>query len=148
MMEEIIHCKDCRYQIKRFFADKRYKEGGYWDVGCEHFGEIMGYWGWGGQDDEFCSDAKPKEIEESESKKWAKEGISFRDGFIEGLEDNPQGYVLTVGKGKHVDFWIMDKPEPKEASVIFSCRFSRYVKPKGKPIMDLINEALIKGGTE
>lgn len=64
--DTIIHCKDCRYQVKRFFADKRYKEGGYWEVACEHFGEIMGYWGWGGSDEEFCSDAKPKEEGDTE----------------------------------------------------------------------------------
>ena len=60
------------------------------------------------------------------------------------------GYVYTINnkKGKPVDFWIMDKPEPKEASVIFSCRFSRYVKPKGRQLIDLIYEALIKGGTK
>lgn len=60
------------------------------------------------------------------------------------------GYLYTVNnkQGRAVDFWVMDKPEPKEASVIFSCRFSRYVKPKSKPIMDLIDDALIKGGTE
>ena len=52
------------------------------------------------------------------------------------------GYCYTVNnkKGKTVDFWIMDKPTPKDASVIFSCRFSRYVKPKSKPIVMLIND--------
>lgn len=62
--DAVIHCKDCKYQVKRFCTDKRYKEGGYWEVGCNHFGEIIGYWGWGGQDDEFCSDAEPKEKEQ------------------------------------------------------------------------------------
>ena len=57
------------------------------------------------------------------------------------------GYVYTVNnkQGKAVDFWVMDKPKPNEASVIFSCRFSRYVKPKSKPIMKMIDDALHAG---
>ena len=58
---KIIYCKDCKYQVKRFCTDKRFTEGGYWEQGCSHFGEIIGYWGWGGDDDQFCSDAEPKE---------------------------------------------------------------------------------------
>lgn len=57
---EVVRCKDCIYQVKRFYPDKRFKEGGYWDVGCNHFGEIIGYWGWGGNDEQFCSDGKRK----------------------------------------------------------------------------------------
>ncbi len=71
--------------------------------------------------------------------------------YVLGREkEMSDGYVYTVNnkQGKAVDFWVMDKPKPNEASVIFSCRFSRYVKPKSKPIMDLIDDALIKGGTE
>lgn len=54
------------------------------------------------------------------------------------------GYCYSVSnkKGKAVDFWIMDKPTPKEANFIFSCRFSRYVKPKSKPIEMMFNDAL------
>lgn len=53
------------------------------------------------------------------------------------------GYCYNVSnkKGKTVDFWIMDKPTPKEANYIFSCRFSRYVKPKSKPIEMMLNDA-------
>ena len=36
---------------------KAYTKGFY---GCKHFGEIMGYWGFGGNDNEFCSDAEQK----------------------------------------------------------------------------------------
>lgn len=54
----IIKCKDCKYQVKEWRKDKRRKEKGYWVYGCEHFGEIMGYWGFGGNDNEFCSDAE------------------------------------------------------------------------------------------
>lgn len=56
----IIKCKDCKYQVKEWREDKRMKEKGYWVCGCEHFGELMGYWGFGGNDNEFCSDADLK----------------------------------------------------------------------------------------
>ena len=54
------------------------------------------------------------------------------------------GYCYTVNnkKGKPIDFWIMDKPTPKEASVIMSCRFSRYIKPTRDRFEALINDAL------
>lgn len=55
--EIVIKCKDCKYQVKEWREDKRMKEKGYWVCGCEHFGEIMGYWGFGGNDNEFCSNA-------------------------------------------------------------------------------------------
>lgn len=58
--ETIIKCKDCKYQVKEWREDKRMKDNGYWVYGCEHFGEIMGYWGFGGNDNEFCSDAEQK----------------------------------------------------------------------------------------
>ena len=57
----IIRCKDCKYQVKQFVPDKRYKEGGYWESGCSNLGARCGYWAFGGADDEFCSDAEPKE---------------------------------------------------------------------------------------
>ena len=56
----IIKCQNCKYRVKEWREDKRMKEKGYWIYGCEHFGEIMGYWGFGGYDDEFCSDAERK----------------------------------------------------------------------------------------
>ena len=58
--EIVIKCKDCKYQVKEWREDKRMKDKGYWVYGCEHFGEIMGYWGFGGNDNEFCSDAERK----------------------------------------------------------------------------------------
>ena len=58
--ETVIKCKDCKYQVKEWREDKRMKENGYWVYGCKHFGEIMGYWGFGGNDNEFCSDAEQK----------------------------------------------------------------------------------------
>lgn len=56
----VIKCQDCKYRVKEWREDKRMKEKGYWVYGCEHFGEIMGYWFFGGNDDEFCSDAERK----------------------------------------------------------------------------------------
>ena len=58
--EIVIKCKDCKYQVKEWREDKRMKDKGYWVYGCEHFGEIMGYGGFGGNDNEFCSDAERK----------------------------------------------------------------------------------------
>ena len=58
--EPVIKCQDCKYQVKVWREDKRMKEKGYWDYGCEHMGDIMGFWGFGGYDDEFCSDAEQK----------------------------------------------------------------------------------------
>ena len=59
---EIIKCKDCKHRVKEWREDKRMKDKGYWVYGCKHFGEIMGYWGWGGYDDEFCSDAEKADM--------------------------------------------------------------------------------------
>ncbi len=56
----VIKCQDCKYRVKEWREDKRMKDKGYWVYGCEHFGEIMGYWGFGGNDNEFCSDAEQK----------------------------------------------------------------------------------------
>lgn len=58
--EPVIKCQDCKYRVKEWREDKRMKEKGYWAYGCKHFGEIMGYWGFGGNDNEFCSDAEQK----------------------------------------------------------------------------------------
>jgi hypothetical protein len=54
----IIRCKDCKNQVKKFHADKRYKYGGYWEIGCKFFREVcIDCWGWGGEDEQFCSEA-------------------------------------------------------------------------------------------
>ena len=60
--ERIIKCKDCKHRVKEWREDRRMKDKGYWVYGCKHFGEIMGYWGWGGYDDEFCSDAEKADM--------------------------------------------------------------------------------------
>ena len=59
-MSDLIRCKDCQYQRKAFHSDKRMKEGGYWSYGCAMIGDLCGYWAWGGEDNQFCSDAEPK----------------------------------------------------------------------------------------
>ena len=58
--EPVIKCQDCKYRVKEWREDKRMKEKGYWVYGCKHFGEIIGFWGFGGNDNEFCSYAEQK----------------------------------------------------------------------------------------
>ena len=59
----VVRCKDCKYRLKEWRGDKRMKDKGYWVYGCEHFAELMGYWGWGGNDNEYCSCGERKETE-------------------------------------------------------------------------------------
>ena len=58
--EPVIKCQDCKYRVKEWREDKRMKGKGYWVYGCKHFGEIIGFWGFGGNDNEFCSYAEQK----------------------------------------------------------------------------------------
>lgn len=58
---DIIKCQNCKHRIKEWREDKRMKEKGYFVYGCEVFGEIIGYWGWGGHNDAFCSEAERRE---------------------------------------------------------------------------------------
>jgi len=60
---EVVRCKDCKYRLKEWRGDKRLKDKGYWVYACEHFAELMGYWGWGGNDYDFCSRGERKETE-------------------------------------------------------------------------------------
>lgn len=62
----VIKCKDCKYQIKEWREDRRMKEKGYWSYGCKYFGELMGYWGFGGNDNEFCSEAEQRDEQEAD----------------------------------------------------------------------------------
>ena len=50
----VIRCKDCKYQEKEWRKDKRMKREGYWVYGCQIFADLMGYWGCGGHDNEYC----------------------------------------------------------------------------------------------
>lgn len=58
---EVVRCRDCKHRLKEWRGDKRLKNTGYWVYGCKHFAEIMGYWGWGGNDNDFCSYGERKE---------------------------------------------------------------------------------------
>lgn len=62
--QEIIRCKDCKYQVKEWREDKRFKDNGYWVYGCKVISDICGYWAWFGPDDEFCSAAERRGEEE------------------------------------------------------------------------------------
>ena len=57
----LVTCKDCKHQIKEFRSDKRMKNGGVWVKACDIFGDICGYWAWGGSDEEYCSEAERKD---------------------------------------------------------------------------------------
>ena len=57
-------CKDCKYQVKEWREDKRFKDNGYWVYGCKVISDICGYWAWFGPDDEFCSAAERRGEEE------------------------------------------------------------------------------------
>ena len=54
---EIIHCRDCKHQIKNFYEDKRRKDGGYYVYGCELSNDYSHVC----LDDDFCSRAERRE---------------------------------------------------------------------------------------
>lgn len=62
--QELIRCKDCKHQVKKWRTDKRLKDNGYMVCGCDVVGDACGYWALLGQDEDFCSMAKPKETGE------------------------------------------------------------------------------------
>ena len=33
---EVVRCKDCKYRSKKWYEDKRFKDGGYWLFVCEN----------------------------------------------------------------------------------------------------------------
>lgn len=55
--EELIRCKDCKYQEKYFHEDRRRKDGGYYIYWCELAEEYSHVC----LDDDFCSRAERKE---------------------------------------------------------------------------------------
>ena len=63
---EIIKCKDCKHQVKEWRDDKRFKDKGYWVYGCMAISDICGYWAWGGEYDEFCSEAERRTDERND----------------------------------------------------------------------------------
>lgn len=55
---EVIHCKDCKHQVKEWRTDKRLKDNGYTVCGCDVVSDACGYWALLGQDDDYCSMAE------------------------------------------------------------------------------------------
>ena len=51
---EVVRCKDCKYRSKEWYRDKRYKDGGYWIVGCGNDEIAERVYGLA-QDNDFCS---------------------------------------------------------------------------------------------
>lgn len=51
---EVVRCKDCKYRSKEWYRDKRYKDGGYWIVGCDNDEIAERVYGLA-QDNDFCS---------------------------------------------------------------------------------------------
>ena len=52
---DYITCRECKHQRKKWFADQRYKDGGYWLYWCDDDNDDLGF------DDNFCSAGEPKE---------------------------------------------------------------------------------------
>lgn len=53
-------------------------------------------------------------------------------------------YFIKSKKGETKDLWIMDAPDPKQATHIFSARFARYVKPKSPNIEEMFLREYVK----
>ena len=54
---EVVQCKDCKYQEKYFYADKRLKDGGRYTYGCDladGYSHVC-------LDDDFCSRGERKD---------------------------------------------------------------------------------------
>lgn len=51
---EVVRCKDCKYQRKKWHTDKRMKEGGYWIYSCEGNDDPFVSHTVNGDKDEFC----------------------------------------------------------------------------------------------
>lgn len=51
----VVHCRDCKYQTKRWYSDKRFRHGGYYFYGCDNMeNSVLG------QDNDFCARAERK----------------------------------------------------------------------------------------
>ena len=51
----VVHCRSCKHQVKKWFSDKRMKQGGYYFCDCD----IMENCDLG-KDDDFCSRGERK----------------------------------------------------------------------------------------
>lgn len=54
-VEPVVHCRDCKYQTKRKYSDKRFRHGGYYIYGCENMENCDL-----GQDNDFCARGERK----------------------------------------------------------------------------------------
>ena len=54
-VEPVVHCRDCKYQTKRWYSDKRFRHGGYYFYGCDNM-ENSDL----GQDNDFCARGERK----------------------------------------------------------------------------------------
>ena len=53
-------------------------------------------------------------------------------------------YLVKSKKGEPKDLWIMNAPDPKQATHIFSARFARWVKPKSPNIEEMFLREYVK----
>lgn len=60
-MDNIIRCKDCKFQRKVWRYDKRLKAHGYYTYGCEFLSDTFADTPVWGKDNQFCSSAERKE---------------------------------------------------------------------------------------
>ena len=51
----MVKCNSCKYQVRYFHQDRRYKEGGYYGYWCELCDDPFGGHPVTGQPDEYCS---------------------------------------------------------------------------------------------
>ena len=52
---EVVRCKDCKYQRRKWHDDKRFQDGGYFIVGCMRNGDPFVMHTVDGHDTDFCS---------------------------------------------------------------------------------------------
>ena len=57
---EVVRCKDCKYRSKKWYEDKRNKDGGYWLVCCENDAIAERVYGLA-QDNDYCSYGERKD---------------------------------------------------------------------------------------
>lgn len=57
---EVVRCKDCKYRSKKWYEDKRVKDGGYWLFDCENDNIAERVYGLA-HDKDYCSYGERKE---------------------------------------------------------------------------------------
>lgn len=61
--EEVVRCKDCKYQIKEWHPDNRMISKGYYTYGCDRNFHRYSSNAVNGRDNEFCSHGERKDNE-------------------------------------------------------------------------------------